>query len=159
MFDEKFWLAVSFLLVVALVFKSLRAIILTGLDKRAQRIKQELEEVYSLREQAVKTLEEFKLKQKESECEVKKIVENAEKEVERMRSSAQKELEFYLSKKTSMVIDRIATNEDRVIRELREGAIENAVSVVSLLVSEGLNEKTAENLSANFIQNLPKRIH
>ena len=159
MIDEKFWLALSFLLLMILLFKGVRTFIIQGLDKRAQKIRQDLEDVYSLREQAMKTLEEFKSKQKESEAEVKKIIENAEVEVERLRSNAEHELDLYLKKKMSIAIDRIKSNEDSVVKELRAEAIEVAVSVVNLLVSEGLTEKVSDNLSANFIQNLPKKIH
>ena len=56
--DATFWVALSFVIFVALAFKKISGLILGGLDQRGAKIRQELEEAQRLREDAERILAE-----------------------------------------------------------------------------------------------------
>ncbi len=77
MFDEKFWVGVSFLLFIALMWKPVGAFLGKALDSRSQKIKEELDRAVQLREQAQAILASYQRKHAEAVEEAEKIVEHA----------------------------------------------------------------------------------
>ena len=76
--NPTFWVAVAFVIFVGLTFKPLAKAMGGGLDKRSDQIRQELEEAAQLREEAQRTLAEYKKMQSEAAREAERRIEAAE---------------------------------------------------------------------------------
>ena len=86
------WVAIAFLVFIGLIVWKARGAILDGLDARAERIKAELDEAQRLREEAQKTLAEYKRKQSEASKEAEELLEHTKLEAKRMRAQAEADL-------------------------------------------------------------------
>ncbi len=86
--NPTFWVAVGFVIFVVLTVRPIAKAALAALDGRAERIKAQLDEAQTLREEAQKTLAEYERKQRDAVAETEKIVEHAKEEARRIRGEA-----------------------------------------------------------------------
>ena len=92
--DPTFWVAIAFVVFVIAVFRPIRKALTGALDKRADNIRQELDDAQALREEAQKTLAEYKRLQRDAVSEAADIIEKAKHEAEaEAQRTAQKQLE------------------------------------------------------------------
>ena len=98
--DASFWVAVAFVLFVALIAKRGYQFITEGLDKRAGRIKTELEEAVRLREEAQALLAGYQRKQRDAVRDAEEIVERANREAARIAAQAEEDLAAALERRT-----------------------------------------------------------
>ena len=83
-FDATFWVAISFVLFVALIFYfKIPVIINTNLSRQIDEIKKELDEAEKLKDDAKNLLSEYEDKISKSKNEIKKIIDHASKESEK----------------------------------------------------------------------------
>jgi F-type H+-transporting ATPase subunit b len=98
-FGDTFWVGLSFILFVAVVYKPVGRIITNGLDNRSQRIQEELEEALRLKEEAQALLSAYERNQKEVTAQASDIISHAEKEAARITNESKKALEESLNKR------------------------------------------------------------
>ena len=84
-FDEAMWVALGFVLFVALVWKKAGATLAETLDTRSAKIKSELDEARKLHEEAKSELDSLKGLKRDAEKEAKTIVANAKAAANRIR--------------------------------------------------------------------------
>ena len=161
------WLSTEILLVLALlvlfaiVFRTAKRAILTGLDNRAATIKDELDEAQRLREEAQAALAGFQRRQRDAAAEADEIVGHARAEAERMRSKAVAELELSLERRERQALDRIDQARQAAEREVRTIAVDVAVKAAREIITSQLGEDkaSAERLLNDAIGDLPQRLH
>ena len=86
--DATFWALISFILFFGvLAYYKVPAIMAAALDKRADQIRNELEQAKKLREEAQQLLAEYQRKRKEAEAEAETILRAAEREAAVLRLS------------------------------------------------------------------------
>ncbi|WP_196240254.1 ATP F0F1 synthase subunit B [Alsobacter soli] len=153
LYDAEFWVAVAFFIFVGIVWKvgGFSAIV-TGLDKRGEKIRAELEDARILREEAQKVLADYQKKRQEAEAEAAEIVRTARAEAERLAEETQAKLADFVARRTKMAEQKIAQAEAQAAADVRAAAAEAAVkaseqilrkdSAVSseALVAKGLSE-------------------
>ena len=105
------------------------------LDKRAEGIRSELEAARALREEAEEVLAEFERKRREVAAEADRIVEHA-KEAE----------------------DQIASAEAKAVREVRDSAIEVAVSAARSIIAAGMTDAHDGSLVDEAIRTVESRL-
>lgn len=159
MFNETFWVAVSFVIFIFLAFKPVRNMLIKMLDERAAKIHKELEEVTKLKDQALKTLSEYQTRQKDIEIEIRDIVSNAEKEIEKLQRNAEIEINNSFNNRTKRIADRINSQETKIINDFRYQAVDIAVTVVKEVIKDSLQEEVADNLITSSVNDLSKTIH
>ena len=86
---ESVWVAVGFVIFVALVWKRIGNVLNTMLDDRSARIKADLDEARTLREEALDELHQFQRLHREAAEEAKAILKNAEATAENIRENAE----------------------------------------------------------------------
>ena len=87
---ESVWVAVGFVVFVALIWRRVAAAVGSMLDDRSQKIKQDLDEARALREEALEELHQFQRLHREAAEEAKTMLKNAEATAERIRENAEK---------------------------------------------------------------------
>ena len=87
--DPQFWVAVSFILFIAAIFNPVRKILTSSLDAQIKDIKNKIDEVENLKNEAQKALDELK----ERETKVEKEIQNLNLESEKRKILAENKIE------------------------------------------------------------------
>ncbi len=159
MFGEGFWVALAFVVFIALVYKPVGRMIGGALDSRSTRIKDELEEAVRLREEAGALLAKFQRQQGKAAKEAEEILAHARDEAERNAAHAGEALEALLARREQQAMDRIARAEQEALAEVRTAAVDLAVRAARRLLERELDEKRRETLIDEAVKDLEKNLH
>ena len=107
-----------------------------SLDERAAKIRAELEEARSLREQAQQLLAEYQRKRQEAERDAASIVAAAEREAAMLVEDATRKTEDYVARRTALAEQKIAQAERDAVNEVRSRAVDIAVEAARKLLAE-----------------------
>src|SRR5438445_8867409 len=153
--DPEFWVAVAFVIVVVGGWIKLGPVIGKALDDRAVRIKTELEEARSLRDEAEQTLAEYQRKQRDALKEAEAIVAHAKAEAERIGKQAALDLEAALERRTGQAEEKIAQEEAKALAEVRSAAVDVAIAAVRQIIAQKLDAGSDAALIDAAIAQLP----
>jgi F-type H+-transporting ATPase subunit b len=157
--DVEFWIALAFIVAVVVLIKKAAPGVVGGLDARAVRIKEEIEEAKRLRAEAEATLAEYQRKQRDALAEAQSIVARAKEDAERIGREAEIELDAALKRREASTLDKIAQAEAKALAEVRNVAVDVAIETTKLLLLKSLDSKRASLLIDQAIDELPKRLH
>mgnify|MGYP000877307962 CR=1 FL=1 len=157
--DPTFWVAIAFVIAVAIVWKPFSKMVLGGLDGRSERIANELDEARRLREEAQELLASYERKQREAEKEAEGIIAAAREEAERLAKRAAADLEGQVARRRQMALDRIGQAETDAVRDVRAAAVDLALKATRKLLDEKISEKEQANLVEEAIGEIGKRLH
>lgn len=158
-FDQSFWVAVSFVIFVAAVYKPVGSFLTKALDDRAKKIKDDLGEALRLREEAQALLASYQRKQKEIAVEAKQIIEESEKEAKRILADSQTELDIVLNKRIQLAMQKIANYEAAAVQRVKNNAVDVAISAVRTIVIDKMNKDISENLIVDAVEGMDKKLH
>ncbi|MCR9070532.1 MAG: F0F1 ATP synthase subunit B [Alphaproteobacteria bacterium] len=156
--DPTFWVAVSFVLFLALVFWKGWASIVGGLDKRAEEIKRKLDEAQQLREEAQAAKADYQRRQRDALQEAEAILEHAKTEAVRMREEAEAKLEQALARREQIAMEKIQAAEAKALQEVRAQMVDLAVAATRRLIQDNIDDTTQHKLVANAIEEIPTRL-
>ena len=148
-FDESAWVALGFVLFIALVWRKVGTALASLLDSRAQKIKEELSEAENLRAEAEAELRRLKILQNEAEEDAKLIVADARAAADRIRAAAVEKAEVAIKRREAQATTKIAAAEASVITDLRVKATSIAIAASKEVLATELNTE----LGASMIDN------
>ena len=79
--DPQFWVAVSFILFIAAIFNPVRKILTSSLDAQIKDIKNKIDEVENLKNEAQKALDELRDRETKVEKEIQNLKLESEKKI------------------------------------------------------------------------------
>ena len=152
-FDESAWVALGFVIFIAIIWRKVGSALASLLDNRAQKIKDELSEAKNLRTEAEAELKKFRALQDEAIEDAKRIVADAHIAADRIRQTAAKKAEESIKRRKAQAKAKIAAAEAAVITELRTEATSLAISVSKELFASELDaELSASMIDDSIIQ-------
>lgn len=157
--NPEFWVAVAFFIFLGIALKFGYSGIVKGLDGRAERIKNELDEARNLREEAQALLANYQRKQRDALKEAEGIVEHAKNEAARASAEAEAKLQETIKRRTEMAVDKIARAEAQALQDVRNIAVDVAVEAARSLIGKNLDETKAASLVDESIKDLDKKLH
>jgi len=157
--DPELAVAIAFVVAVALIAKKLWAAITAMLDTRAARIKADLDEAQKLRDEAQRTLAQFQRKQRDALQEAEAIVAHAREESQRYSERAQRELDAAIERRERLAAERVALAEAKAIAEVRNTAVDIAISAARRVIAERLGDAQRNILVDQAIAELPLRLN
>lgn len=155
----EFWVAVSFVIFVALVAKRAWIAMRDALDARAARIAQTIEEAKQLRAEAQSALAEIQRKQREAMKDAEGIVAMARAEAERLRKRSEEDLKTALALRERQAMDRIAQAEKQAMSEVRNVAVDVAMDATRKVLAQQIDPGKAGELVDQAIAQLPQRMN
>lgn len=156
----EFWVAVSFLLFLALVlYFGVHKKIGEALDARAAAIAKEIEEAKALREEAEKVLADYRAKQRDAVKEADDIVALASKEAEAMAAETSRAMKEQFDRRMKQAEDKIARAETEAVREVRNAAADAAVAAAQMVIADKLTAETADKLITKGIDALKSKLN
>lgn len=155
----EFWVAVSFVIFVALVWKKASAAIASLLDGRAEKIRAELDEAERLHKDAQALLNSYQRRQADALKEAEAVLAHAREEAARLRAQAGADLESSLKRREAQAMDRIAQAEAAAVSEVRNLTVDVAIGASRRILAGGLQAVQADRLIEQSIAELPKHLH
>src|SRR4051794_25044976 len=156
--DHHFWVLISMVILIALVWKPASRAITSGLDERAVRIRNELDEARRLREEAEQLLADYQRQEREAVSEAQAIVAHAKAEAERIAAQAARDLEQSLARRQRLAEERIAQAESKAVDEIRAVAVDVAINAAREVIVADLDERRGAALLDTAIASLPQRL-
>lgn len=136
------WATIALAIFIALcIYLKVPGMVSGALDKRAERIRNELEEAKRLREEAQALLAEYQKKRKEAEQEAAEIVEIAKREAVALADEAKRKTEDYVARRTTMAEQKIAQAERDAVSEVRARAVDLAVEAARKVLGDKTDSK------------------
>lgn len=157
--DPSFWVGVAFVATVAFISKPIWKAMSTGLDDRADKIRDQIEEARQLREEAQALLADYQRKQRDALAEAEKIVAQAKEEAERMKVEAEQNLEQAIERRKAQALDRIAQSEAQALASVRDTAVDVAVAAAEQLIKDNVSGDHQAGLVDAAIKELPSQLN
>jgi F-type H+-transporting ATPase subunit b len=158
--EAEFWVAVGFVIFVGiLVYVGVPKMLVSSLDKRAERVQAELDEARRLKEEAQKLLAEYQAKQRQADQEAVAIIEGAKAEAERIAAESKSKMEEFVARRTKMAETKIAQAEAQAVADVRAAAAEAAVAAAEKVLTESVKGKVADDLLARGIADVKNKLN
>ena len=148
-FDETAWVAVAFLLFIALVWKKASKAIAELLDNRSLLIENELKEAKSLKEEALEELRLSLQNQKNTADEAEKIIKDAKEVAKKIRDDANETCSEIIKRREEQAKQKIMALEIEAINNIKK--ITGAIIVESSkkFIEANLDKKENNNIVTN----------
>ena len=137
--DPQFWVAVSFILFIAAIFNPVRKILTSSLDAQISDIKNKIDEVENIKNEAQKALDELKDRETKVEKEIENLKLESEKRIADLKNISTKKLMDQIEKRKVLAENKI----DQLIRDTNN-SLKNFISSVAI---EATRNILLQNLS------------
>ena len=115
--DPSFWALVGLIVFLGLmVYLKVPGLVTGHLDRRAETIRNELEEARKLREEAQALLADYQRRAREAEGEAEGIIDQAKREAEGITTEAHQRIEEYVAGRTRQAEQKIAQAEAQAVQ-------------------------------------------
>ncbi len=155
--DPELWVLVGFLIFFVLLGRTFWTLLKGGLDSRAAKVQEQLDEATRLRAEAQHLLDSYRAKQDQAVKDAADILEAAKGEAERMRHEGEEALKRSIAVREAQARDRIALAEQTATQSIKAIAAEIAIRAATGLVAETIDKAGADALVDQAIDDLPKR--
>ena len=125
--DPQFWVAVSFILFIAAIFNPVRKILTSSLDAQIKDIKNKIEEVENLKNEAQKALDELKDRETKVEKEIQNLNLESEKRIAELKDISTSKLTDQIEKRKILAENKI----EQLVRDTNN-SIKNYISSVAI---------------------------
>lgn len=151
--DATFWATVALAVFIGLMFYLKVPGKVTGaLDKRADDIRNELDQARKLREEAQALLAEYQRKRRDAEKEAEAIVESAKREADAIAAESKSKLDDYVARRTKTAEQKIAQAEQKAIQEVRILAAERAIAASEIVLAGKLSDGGAALIKSSIAE-------
>lgn len=156
--NPEFWIAVSFVIALAILVKLAGGTVIGALDAHAARIAAQLDEARKLREEAEALLAEQQRKQRDALNEAKDIIAHAHSEAERISGEAAAELERSLRLRELHARESIALSEAKAVTEVRGVVVDIAIEAARRALTGHLDQQRGSALIDSAIGDVAQRL-
>ena len=158
--EPEIWVAIAFLLFVALVvYLEVPGKVTALLDSRADAIARELEEARKLRAEAEAVLAGYKRRAENTEAEAAAILAQAEREAAAYAQEARTAFDETIARRLSVAEQKIKLEEEKARKQIRAQAAELAIAAAEQLLGEKVTGQVAGNMIDASLDRIKKRLH
>lgn len=157
--DPKFWVAISFVLFIALAAKYIWPAIARTLDKRADAIKEQLEQAERLRNEAEMLLAEYERQKQQMLKDAEDILANAQRDAATIRAKAAEELKQGLERRRQQAEENIARAEVEAVAQLRAHIVDVATEATRSVVAKQLQGQKEDPAIGRALAAIERNIH
>ena len=131
--DPQFWVAVSFILFIAAIFNPVRKILTSSLDAQIKDIKNKIDEVENLKNEAQKALDELKERETKVEKEIQNLNLESEKRIAELKDISTSKLTDQIEKRKILAENKI----EQLVRDTNN-SIKNYISSVAIEATKNI---------------------
>ena len=160
MFNDAFFVAVGFVLFVALLgYLGVHRTLMKSIDERGAKIQAELDEAKRLRAEAAAVLASYESRRAEAEAEAQAIVIQARAEAEELAKEAAERMAEFVTRRTKQAEGKIAAAEAQAANDVRAAAADAAVKAAEIVLAGEARGAVGEQLIAKGIADLKALTH
>ena len=153
---ESVWVAVGFIVFVALIWRKVGSALGSMIDKRSEKISSDLKEAADLRNEAFEELQIYQRLHREAAAEAKAILQSAEVTAQRVRETVEKNSIAAIKRREQQSNAKIKAAETAVIYELRERAAALTIATATEIINKQLDEKANLKIVDNAVSEIEK---
>jgi len=158
--SDTFWALIGLILFLAIVVAvGAPKTIVAMLDKRTDRIRDELDEARKAREEAQALLAEYQRKRRDAERDADAIVEEARKEAKRLTDEANEKLRDMVERRTKSAENKISQAEAQALGEVRARATDLAIAAAADLLAKKLDSDAGSQMIERSIATVQQRLN
>ena len=131
--DPQFWVAVSFILFIAAIFNPVRKILTSSLDAQIKDIKNKIDEVENIKNEAQKALDELKDRETKVEKEIQILNLESEKKIAELKNISSSKLTDQIEKRKILAENKI----EQLVRDTNN-SIKNYISSVAIEATKNI---------------------
>ena len=131
--DPQFWVAVSFILFIAAIFNPVRKILTSSLDAQIKDIKNKIDEVENIKNEAQKALDELKDRETKVEKEIQNLNLESEKRITELKDISTNKLTEQIEKRKILAENKI----EQLVRDTNN-SIKNYISSVAIEATKNI---------------------
>ena len=155
--DATFWVAVSFLIFVGLVFYlKVPQKITHSLDESIKKIKGEIDDAEKLKDEAKNILSEYESKVSKSKEEIKNLIKKAEKQVEDNIIKTNKEFHNIVENRKKSAEEKIKQMKMQAIKDVKNSSVDIAVHSVEKIIRNSIDKKKLDKIYISSIEEAKK---
>ena len=143
-FDETAWVAVAFIIFIALIWKKASNAIVSILDNRSLLIHNELNEAKSLKEEALEELRKSLQTQKQVSEEAENIILDAKETAKKIQEEAYSKSSDLIKRKEEQATQKIIALETDAIKNIKKITGNVIIESSKIYIQSNIDEK--ENL-------------
>lgn len=154
--SAEFWVAVSFVLVVAALMRPVGRIAYKMLRKRRNLIAKRIEDAANVHADAQKMLAEYERKYRQAKSEANEILNRAEREIALLKKDKLSKLESDMANREREAKARIAATQDEAVQEITAQTAALTIRTIKEVLSRELDAAEQDRLIDNSISLLAK---
>jgi F-type H+-transporting ATPase subunit b len=145
-FDETAWVAVAFLIFIALIWKKTSKAIISILDNRSLLIENELKEAKSLKEEALEELRKSLQSQKNISDEAEKIIKEAKDAAKKIQEETDFRCSEIIQRREEQSKQKIIALEIEAVNNIKKVTSSIIVQSSKIFIESKLDEKENNNI-------------
>jgi len=157
--DPTFWVALSIVIFVVLVWKTVKRIFIKQTTNYADDVAGQLANAKKLRAEAESLISQYRQKQKQGVVEAEAIITAAKRDAESMRKGAIEDLASLIAAREKQTFEKIERIEAEIIKDLRLKTANMAIDATQAILREVLDAHKTANLVDQAIREMPKQLH
>ncbi|MDP4990234.1 MAG: F0F1 ATP synthase subunit B [Marivita lacus] len=158
--NTDFIVTIGFVLFIGiLVYFKVPSLLMGMLDKRAEGIRNDLDEAKALRDEAQALLATYERRQREVQEQADRIVAHAKDEAVLAGEQAKADLEKSIARRIAAAEDQIASAQDGAIKEVRDRAIAVAIEAARDVIAKQMTAKDAAKSIDDAIAEVGQKLH
>ena len=150
----QFWVAIAFIIFLAVIFNPIRKILGTALNSKIQDIKNSIEEAENIKDETQNTLSDLKKRQNDVQIEIENIHKEAKEKIKMLELQAEEKLKEKIDKRNLLAtakVEQMTKDANAVIqRNISQTAIEAALTILK----KKLDQDEKQNLINRSIKEL-----
>ena len=157
--NTDFVVAIAFVIFIGvLLYFKVPRIIGSLLDKRAETIRNEIDEAHRLLEEAKTLLAKLEREHKENITKAQEIIDDAELTSKKILEDSKSEIKDSVSRKLKMAERQIQTNEKEAINNIKDDLIEAAFKEAQEQIKKKVDLKFAHLVAEESIEELETKL-
>ena len=158
--NPSFWVGAAFVVFLGvLVYFKVHLQIVSALDLRAAKIKEEIEVAQRLRDEAQTLLASYERKQRDALKEAEQMLEQARAQAARDQDGARRKLDETVTRREQLALEKIGLAEAQAEKDVRIAAVESAVAAAREMIAKNLSAEQSAALVDDSIRDLRRRLH
>jgi len=150
------WTIITFLLVLYILSKVAWKPLLSGLEGREQRIREEVERAENARKEAEELLAKHKENLANAEQEARRIIDEGRQTAEKIKDDIIREAREDAQRVVEQAQDDIRREKNTALNQLRSEIADLAVKAAEKVINASLDDEKHRKLVNDFIDQLPQ---
>jgi F-type H+-transporting ATPase subunit b len=160
LYNTNFVVMIAFALFVGiLIYYKVPGMAASALDKRADGIRNDLEEAKALREEAQSILASYERKQREVQAQAERIVATAKAEASAAAEQAKEDLKTSIIRRLAAAEDQIASAQSAAVKAVRDQAVTIALGAAGDVIAKQMTAAEANKLIDDAIGVVETKLH